>query len=354
MKKIIIKSVILSLGIITILGCSKDDSEEIINETRFDKSKYIELKFHKLAIKLQYLYVSGKTKTTPIWFDINGDGKLDKENELNKYSIDLNKLQNNTLRIYGEVKRLDCPYNDNDGGGANRNLISLNISKQPKLEVLVCSESLLKELDVSKNTNLKHLDIIGTAISNIDLSKNVNLISFRSIFNKSIKKLDFSHNIKLKKIDLEGSNISKIDLSKNVNLEELNCKRCMDLTQLNTQNNVNLEKIDISFTKIPSIDLSKNINLKDLYFVANRNVKEFNITQNVNLESFTFRENNIEHIDISNNPKLKVSKIIDDDFKYYEKSIKCIKVSQKQMTDYKEYMDYIGEEVDKRVKLDCN
>ncbi len=350
MKKIIIKSVILSLVIITILGCSKDDSEDIINETRFDKSKYIELRFHKLAENLSDLYVRGETKTTPIWFDINGDGKLDKENELNKNSIDLNKLQNNTLRIYGDIKGFLC----SNGDGDYRNLISLNISKQPKLEVLVCYESLLKELDVSKNINLKHLDITSTAISKIDLSKNVNLISFRSVLNKSIKKLDFSHNIKLEELDLKESGILKLDLSKNINLKDLNCRRCFDLIQLNIKNNVNLEKLYISVTKIPSIDLSKNINLKDLIFIANKNVKEFNITKNINLESLTFRENNIEHIDISNNPKLKVSKIIDDNFKYYEKSIKCIKVSQKQMTDYKEYMEYIGEEVDKRVKLDCN
>ncbi|MDR0302200.1 MAG: leucine-rich repeat protein, partial [Treponema sp.] len=99
-------------------------------------------------------------------------------------------------------------------------LETLDVSKNPALEELSCSNSPLNVLDVSKNTALKKLVCYNNGLETLDLSRNIALEYLDCSYN-NLTALDVSRNTALTELDCSYNNLTRLDLSANPNLIEL-------------------------------------------------------------------------------------------------------------------------------------
>lgn len=97
-----------------------------------------------------------------------------------------------------------------------------DVSENKELKVLVCwnhvgSNIQLLSLNVSKNTKLETISITGSQITNLDVSNCPSLHELILWYNQ-ITNLDVSKNTKLSWLGLDGNLLSRLDISNNINL----------------------------------------------------------------------------------------------------------------------------------------
>jgi hypothetical protein len=123
----------------------------------------------------------------------------------------------------------------------------LDVTKNPKLEVLHCAGNQLTSLDLSENKLLKEL-VIGT-VTTLGDSLGNNLTS-----------LDLSNNTELRTQDCSWDKLTSLDVSKNVSLTRLTCRN-NNLTSLELSENIALETLECDGNLFSSLDISSNIAL---------------------------------------------------------------------------------------------
>ena len=122
--------------------------------------------------------------------------------ELEDLTCSNNKLSKLDLSANLKVEGIDCDDN---------NLTSINLGKNKNSLSLSCANNKLKSLDLSELTGLDILWCSGNKdLTSLDLSKNTEL-AWLTCFNTGLSSLDVSKNTKLKKIDVHGTKISEID-----------------------------------------------------------------------------------------------------------------------------------------------
>ena len=73
-----------------------------------------------------------------------------------------------TMTVYGDIIGLDCRKNE-------KNITSIDVSRNTQLKFLYCCNNKLSSLDLSKNTELFVLNCNDNKLSRLDLSKNTKL-----------------------------------------------------------------------------------------------------------------------------------------------------------------------------------
>ncbi|MFV8333174.1 T9SS type A sorting domain-containing protein [Flavobacterium sp. XS1P32] len=176
----------------------------------------------------------------------------------------------------------------------NKEITSIDLSKNLLLKVFDCNQSKLASLDVAKNLFLSELYCEYNKITSLDLSQNT-----------ALTKLNFSYN-----------SLTNIDLSQNIALNELNCS-ANRLTILNVNKNKALTRLIAAGSSqapyytlqqglLTSIDLSQNLALEYLDFSYNEKVVGLDVSKNKNLWYIDVDRNALTSIDFSANTLLKI------------------------------------------------
>ena len=149
----------------------------------------------------------------------------------------------------------------------NRQLTSLDVSKNTALEILTCSSNQLKSLDVSKNTALRELDCRDNRLTALDVSQNPALRELDCSSNQ-LTSLDVRNNTALEELDCYDNQLTSLDVSRNTALQQLTCASNR-LTSLDLSNNTALEFLSCYSNRLTNLDLSRNTWLSKLWCFSN-------------------------------------------------------------------------------------
>ena len=221
-------------------------------------------------------------------------------------------------------------------------LTSLDVSKNPKLELLWCPNNKLTNLDVSKNSKLKNLwcanneltsletntalqdlNCAFNPLTNLDVSKSVELNTLYCEYNPltnldlsnnialtgltlrdiPITNLDLSNNTTLTTLTLDYISLTSVDLSKNTELTRLTY-RYSELTNIDVSKNTKLIWLNCGFNKLTSLDVRNNTALTLLNFEYNQ-LSGLDVSNNIAVTILYCRKNQLESLDVSNNSMLR-------------------------------------------------
>lgn len=227
--------------------------------------------------------------------------------ELADYYTNLNTTDLTGIQDFTSLEYLRLP-NNNSG-----NITSLDVSKNLKLKVLICSSNKLSSLDVSKNLDLTELSCYSNKLTALDVSKNLALTKLDCSINR-LTSLDVSKNLALTYLSCGGSNkegsfiieqslLTSIDLSQNVALEQLYFDHTKNVT-LDVSKNKNLLSISVSYNGLKTIDFSANTLLKHISCESNQ-LTSIDLSKYPNLESLGCGYNTITNLDFATNTNLK-------------------------------------------------
>lgn len=112
-----------------------------------------------------------------------------------------------TITIYGSrlntIKGLSC---------CNKQLTSLDVSKNPRLKSLVIIRNKLTNIDVSKNLELTELNCTGNQLKDLDVRKNT-LLENLVCENNQLKSLNVRNNPKLMSLFLRSNQLAANELN---------------------------------------------------------------------------------------------------------------------------------------------
>lgn len=159
------------------------------------------------------------------------------------------------------------------------------IENFPNLERLFCDNVGLKTLDISNNQKLKQIEVVGNDLISLNFSSNpaLEIIQCHHQNNNSLRSLDVTGNINLKTLGCQNNTLTSLDLTKNVNLEWLDCG-VNELSSLNLENNLKLRELLLACNDLTSLDMSKHQNLTYLHCTENH-ITTLDITKNTNLKT---------------------------------------------------------------------
>ena len=122
----------------------------------------------------------------------------------------------------------------------NNNLITVDITKNTKLQRLTFKENQLTALDLSQNIALEWLELWFNEIAAIDVSKNIAL-KFLDIDTNALLAIDLSSNVNLTELYLFNNRLTEIDLSILTQLEKLEIGNRTGLPNDNTITTLNFK-----------------------------------------------------------------------------------------------------------------
>ncbi|MBR1935821.1 MAG: hypothetical protein IJ835_07215 [Muribaculaceae bacterium] len=178
-----------------------------------------------------------------------------------------------------ELATLYCYENrDNevDGPAATRRgkLTNLDLSNNPKLTELRCSNLPLTDLHLENNQNLEKLYVNNIDLSGGKLQKNLMFmpnLQELSCFADTLDALDVSDNHALTKLICYRNQIEKLDLSNNVELVTLNCGENQWHPSDGDEANVDERRVPLPYggNRLMTLDVSKNTKLQTLSCAQN-------------------------------------------------------------------------------------
>ena len=180
---------------------------------------------------------------------------------------------------------------------AERNLTSLDISNNTKLERLSCYYNSLTSLDVSNNTKLELLICDYNKLTNLDVSNCTELVHL-GCENNNLTSLDVSNNTKLERLLCDYNNLTSLDVRKNTKLETLWCYD-NNLISLDVSKNTVLEYLYCYDNSLTSLDVSNCTALKWL-LCANNNLTSLDVSNCTALERLKCSNNNLTSLDVRN------------------------------------------------------
>jgi len=131
------------------------------------------------------------------------------------------------LRSIPALIYLDC-----SGGAAMSNQLSaLDLSGNPKLEVLCCHENRISSLDLSLNNKLTILSCGRNLIQHLDVSSNTSLVKLMCN-NNLLTTFEVSGNLKLDKLITCGNQLSMLDISANRELTLIGVDNMSTITEV--------------------------------------------------------------------------------------------------------------------------
>ena len=226
----------------------------------------------------------------------------------------LNQLTSLDVSGCTALKSLSCSGNQ---------LTSLDVSQNTALKSLSCIENQLTTLNVRQNTVLTNLYCGWNQLTTLDVSQNTALTSL-NCWNNQLTSLDISKNTTLTSLGCNGNQLTSLDVSQNTALTDLNCNdnqlTTLDvgqntalallscggnqLTSLDVSQNTALTMLECSYNQLTSLDVSQNM-LLDTLGCARNQLRALNISRNTALEVLFCYNNQLTSLDISQNTLLR-------------------------------------------------
>ncbi len=194
----------------------------IIKNTK--ELNYIEITTSEsIGKKIVFFIEAEEEDKEDIYVDINNNGKKDEGENVEWWGTLKEQyiLENQTLRIYGNLTLLECGYNQ---------ITKLDLSHSSnKLKVLDCHNNKITKLDLSNSTDLTELNCENNKLKTLDCSTNRNLNSLYCS-NNELTSLNIAQNTDLKYLSCENNNLESLDVSNNINLDYLDCRDNLDFS----------------------------------------------------------------------------------------------------------------------------
>jgi hypothetical protein len=207
--------------------------------------------------------------------------------DLSDYYTDLKILDLTGIQDFSSLEVLKLSYNN------NREVTSIDLSKNLLLKIFDCKNNKLTSLDVSKNLFLSELYCQNNKITSLNLSQNKELTKLDCSSNR-LTSIDLSQNIALTTLDCSTNRLTILNVGKN-----------KALTHLTSNGSSKDDSTIIQQGLLTSIDLSQNIALEYLDFKYNEKVVGFDVSKNKNLLYLNVDRNGLTNIDFSANTLLK-------------------------------------------------
>ncbi|MDQ0065781.1 DUF7619 domain-containing protein [Chryseobacterium lathyri] len=196
-----------------------------------------------------------------------------------------------------------CPVLENINV-SNANIVNLDISNLPKMNVLTCTGGKVQTINFTGSTTIKYLLCSNNNISSINVSSLADLYRF----------------------NISGNLLTNLDVSNLTKLEDLVCSS-NQLTSINLQNTPKLKSLEASYNNLPTLDLSQSpilnylrmfnnqltsidlsaVPLLQTLFLNNNQLTSLDISHNTILNSFSVPNNNLQTLFIKNGRLTSVS-----------------------------------------------
>ena len=204
----------------------------------------------------------------------------------------------------GQLTTLDLSHNPllKYVNCSNNQISNIDLSNNTLLDKLYCGYNLLEELDLSANTALKYLNCNGNQnLKTIDLSNNMELREFSFMLN-DIPSIDLSGHTKLEIATFSMSHLASLDISGCSSLQKLQYHEGR-LESLRIGNNTALTYMNIWGNRLTSLDLSGCPALTSLYCDSNQLVS-LDVSSNTELIYVRCDKNQLTSLDVSANAAL--------------------------------------------------
>jgi Leucine-rich repeat (LRR) protein len=221
------------------------------------------------------LQMEVEVPNTSVW--IESEPGIFTEFKLNTVLKEDILVSDTLLRVYGNVISLISKIPNH----FLTKILSLDVSKNPGLKKLICSDNKLRTLNVSNNRELEYLDCSLDAYLDV---------------------LDVSRCSMLKELICNNANLTELKLPSSNSLINLLCNN-NSLTELDLSWNNYLEGIDCSNNKISSLELGDKELLSILYCDDNQ-LTSLDVRQNTKLTKLSCGNNKLRVLDVSNNTAL--------------------------------------------------
>ena len=179
--------------------------------------------------------------------------------ELTDVSCSQNGITELDLSRNTQLQKLYC---------ADNSLTTLDVSKNLNITSLDCGSNKLTTLEIKANTKLDYLRCVYNKLTSLDVSANTALQGLYTSHNKDIKSLDVSKNPNLINLVCEDNGLTSLDVSANTSLYMLQCSnnqlksldvsKNQDLSTLECNDN-NIDGLDIRQNpSLSTLDFSNN------------------------------------------------------------------------------------------------
>ena len=167
---------------------------------------------------------------------------------------------------------------------ANPNLKEIDVSHNPELENLFCSECALTELDVSHNPLLCELTCFKNNLKSLDVSHNPLIKRLDIWWNEELGDVDVSNLKEMQYYNIGKTAAKNVNIKNNKHLLEFVCNYNDGITSLDLSGNPDLTYLALECdTKLKSLDLSHNPKLYYLMAFGLSSIKKIDLSKNYRL-----------------------------------------------------------------------
>ena len=175
----------------------------------------------------------------------------------------------------------------------------------PELRELNCTNRQIGSLDLSKNTKLEQLRCKNSGLTQLDLSNNPEIAVLDCSNNNSLGNLDLSKNTKLENLNCSYDELNELDVKENKELRELICiGNYLKELDVDVTHKKKLETLRCSSNHLESLIVGENKLLKDLRCDINQ-LSQLNLSNLERLETLYCSDNKLTILNVSNSPALK-------------------------------------------------
>ena len=183
------------------------------------------------------------------------------------------------LEHFVSLETLDCRYNE---------ITSLDVTNQPKLQVLYFAINAIDQIDLTHNPLLTDLWSYSTGLTELDLTQNPLLEELDCSFSP-LARLDFSNNPLLRTLVCDDTELTELDVTEKPLLDYLSCSR-IPLGRLDVTKNPQLTYLDCYAMQLTELNVTKNPLLEYLRCEDNE-LTTLDLTQNTKLKYLEVRQN---------------------------------------------------------------
>ena len=172
-KKSIFRRGALAFLVVTtvLVSCSKDNNSNPDPNNPKGTPYMIFTTDKKAGSEITLTINAKEADKKDVWVDLNNNGVYDSGTDVRLSATTAkNKLQGNTVRVYGKVTTFYC--NDNE-------VTSLDVTRNTVLERLNMSHNKIKEVNLHNNTELVYLKVSALPLEGLDLTTNKKLKELR-------------------------------------------------------------------------------------------------------------------------------------------------------------------------------
>ena len=187
------------------------------------------------------------------------------------------------------------------------NLTALDTRNLPELTYLDLQANFdLRSIDVSKNPKLEILNVAQGKLTSLNVKSNRKLVELK-VFCNQLTALDVRSNYMLKKLSCFENQLTALDLSSNVSLEYLTVQK-NPITELNLHPLSNLQQFSCSEAKLTKLDVSRCTELRELYCYDNQ-IETLDLRSNKKLQVLKCQNNRLSWLNLSSNTALDPAKV---------------------------------------------